>query len=39
MGLMDFLQPFAKGYIGARVEQMEALAKEKAEQRKFEDQL
>lgn len=39
MGLMDFLQPFAKGYIGARVEQMEALAEEKAEKRKYEDQL
>ena len=44
MGLMDFLskpavQSFAKGYIGARVDQMEALAKEKAEQKKFDDQL
>tara|TARA_R110001592_G_scaffold214853_1_gene467868 strand:+ start:1288 stop:3213 length:1926 start_codon:yes stop_codon:yes gene_type:complete len=39
MGLMDVLQPFAKGYLGARVDQMDALAKEKAEQRKFNDQL
>ena len=39
MGLMDFLEPFATGYLETRVGQMEARAKEKAERRKLEDNL
>ena len=35
MGLMDLLQPFAKGYVGARVEQMEAKAEAQREKDKL----
>ena len=31
MGLMDVLQPFAKGYLGARVDQMDAKAQAQKE--------
>jgi len=39
MGLMDFLEPFATGYLETRVGQMQARAQERAEKRKLEDEL
>ena len=39
MGLMDFLEPFATGFLETRVNQMETLAQEKADKRKLEDKL
>ena len=39
MGLMDFLEPFATGFLEARVDQMDAIAQEKADKRKLEDKI
>ena len=39
MGLMDFLEPFATGFLETRVNQMETLAQEKADKRKLEDKI
>ena len=39
MSLMRALRGVATGYLGARVDQMNALAKAKAEEKKFNDQL
>ena len=38
MGLMDFLQPFAKGYFEGSVDIMEARAKEKADAKRIADE-
>ena len=38
MGLMDILQPLAKGYFEGSVDIMEARAKEKAEAKRIDDE-